>query len=62
MGDEWYSGEGVFARFVMSGQLVSLVEILTRCYFKTSGEKTNVNFPWASITIACVKYVNSHLV
>lgn len=25
-------------------------------------KKTNVNFPWASITIACVKYVNSHLV
>lgn len=24
--------------------------------------KTNANFPWASITIACVKYVNSHLV
>lgn len=30
---------GFFARLVMSGQLVSLVEILTLCYFKTVGGK-----------------------
>lgn len=67
------SGEVVrgifFPRLVMSGQLVSLVEILTRCYFKTFGgkktkqKKNECKFPsWASITIGCVKYVNSHLV
>lgn len=38
MGDEWHSGEGIFGGLVMSGQLVSLVEILTLRYFKTFSE------------------------
>ena len=46
---------GNFAWLVMSGQLVSLVKILTLCWkvcFKTFGENLDANFPWGSITRA----------
>lgn len=72
-GERWRGGGGGgdFAQVVMSGQLVSLVKILTlsqQVCFKTLSENLDGSFPWGSITRAekkpcvCVKYGNGHLV